>query len=248
MRSLLLALQFLTIFFFFKDLSPRSASEMAWSQAFFPLVGGLLGGILAATAWGASNLFPSSISAVLVLILHFLLTRGLHVDGLADSADGLMGGSNRERVLKIMKDSRTGAMGVSSVVLIFLIKFAALEVIISQKIFWGIVAGPIIARVAPGVFSAILPYARSQGLAQEMVSQGRWSIALVALSLGAGTLFLFLPLQKLLLLSVATLLLWGLLIYYYWLRLGGVTGDLFGATIELTESLVWTIICCNLTR
>ncbi|WP_456430849.1 adenosylcobinamide-GDP ribazoletransferase [Thermosulfuriphilus sp.] len=247
MKSLLFALQFLTIFCLKKDLSPKS-SEIIWSQALFPLVGGLLGVIVAGGAWLLSHFIPPDPLAAIILVVLFVLTRGFHLDGLADSADGLMANVDRSRSLEIMKDSRTGAMGVAAVVLTILAKFAALKVIVDAEAFKPLISAPVVARIAPAVLAAILPYARNQGLAETMVRKTGPAVALSDLVLGLGLLALLLSVKEIFLIMIASFLLWLTLGGYFWFRLRGITGDLLGATVEITETLVWIIFSCILTR
>lgn len=82
------------------------------STVFYPAAGLVIGGMVAGIGYGASFVFPAPVNAALLLCIWVLLTGGLHLDGLMDTADGLLSHRSRERMLEIMKDSRVGAMGV----------------------------------------------------------------------------------------------------------------------------------------
>ena len=117
-----LALTFLTII-------PASRGHMADSRdlaesmAWFPLVGLVLGGLLTAAALGLNQCLPAPASAALLVALLAAATRALHLDGLADTLDGLGGGHNREDSLRIMKDHAVGAFGAVGIVLVLLLKY-----------------------------------------------------------------------------------------------------------------------------
>jgi len=162
------------------------------------------------------------------------LTGGLHLDGLADSADGWMGGlGSRERTLEIMKDSHLGASGALVLILVLLLKWSALAALLSTATLWPLLLAPVAGRGAALLLLVTTPYARPDGIACEMLPllQRRhafWVCAVVILLLGLFSLWL--PLYLLL---VGAGLRWLML-----RRLGGTTGDTAGASIELVETLL----------
>ncbi len=117
-----LALSFLTII-----PVPRhrtaDARELAQSMAWFPVVGLLLGGVLTGTALGLERFLPAPGSAAILVAVLTAATRALHLDGLADTLDGLGGGSTREDSLRIMKDHAVGAFGAAGMVVALLLKY-----------------------------------------------------------------------------------------------------------------------------
>ena len=123
--AFLAALQFLTIV---PPLirRPFTAVELGRSVGWFPLVGLLLGGVLAGTDRVLGLVFPPAVSAALLLAVWVLLTGGLHLDGFLDSCDGLFGGRTPEARLRIMRDERVGAYAVIGGVLLLLMKYACL--------------------------------------------------------------------------------------------------------------------------
>lgn len=211
--------------------------ELGRSLLFYPLVGALFGGVL----WGVSALLagtPLMLHAALLLTVWVMLSGGLHLDGLADSADAWLGGfGDRERTLTIMKDPRSGPIAVVTLVLVLLLKFCALLALVEQQQAMALLIVPLIGRSALlGVFLTT-PYVRAGGLGQALADHlprkaGWWVLVLsaavcVALAGYAG--------------------LWALMLAilgFVWLRrvmmrrLAGTTGDTAGALLELLEVLM----------
>lgn len=235
MRFFWIALQFLT-----RLPAPRSTSaspeDRGGSVPFYPLVGFLLGALMA----GLQTLLMSAdagLQSALVLLLWVLLTGGLHLDGLADSADAWAGShGDREKALRIMKDAASGPAGVTAVFLVLLLKFAALSVLLRENIWAGLIIAPVLGRAAMVLLFLTTPYVRSEGLGAAQAAYLPRRPAIVALvifaivitgfgSVGiwalAGSLGLFLILRAMMI-----------------RRLGGATGDTFGAACELIETAV----------
>ena len=221
-----------------RDLSPAT---LAASALFFPAVGWLLGGVAGGGAWLAGYFeLPSLAAAVLLVSLHLWLTRGLHLDGLADLLDGLGGGHTAERRLAIMKDSAVGVFGAAGLMLLLLAKASALAVLLaglsSAKGLLLIIAPPVAARWAMAALAWRSRYPRPAGTGHPFV--GRVTGAhLVGAALWLLPLFL-LGFQVGIVLAVS-------LLPALWLRvkahraLGGVTGDVLGASCELGEAAGW---------
>lgn len=200
----------------------------------FPLVGAVLGAALW-LAFGAMRLvLPSLPTKALILVMLALFTGGLHLDGLADTVDGLAAGA-REKALEAMRDPRIGALGASAVALVIVTKFAALAAIPDGDLGRVLVVMAAVGRWAP-VFAAFrYPYARAEGLGKAVVEHTRApqiGIAtvltiVVALLLGWRGLSIFLGA------AVAAMMLSA----YVARRIGGHTGDTYGFLIEITESM-----------
>ncbi len=233
MDSFLVALQFLTRI----PINYRFvASEALWGRSvlYYPAVGLLLGSLFCAMALLLSGA-PPLLQAALLLTAWVLLTGGLHLDGLADCADAWVGGyGDKERSLRIMKDPASGPIAVSLLVLVLLLKFAALAALLEAADFAALLLAPVLGRVAILVLMLTTQYVRPQGLAEQLLQQ----LPVAA----AGWLVAVCVLLALVLLGLPTLLAGGLLLL--WLRhaavsrLGGVTGDVYGAAVELTETAV----------
>ena len=121
MRPLLAAIQFLTVIPFPKSFT-GGEKELARCMPFFPVVGLLIGIIIAAFDHVMGLIFPPLPANVMTVIAMTVISGGLHMDGLADTADGFFSARPRERVLEIMRDSRTGVMGVLAVVFVIVLK------------------------------------------------------------------------------------------------------------------------------
>ena len=231
-QAFLCALQFLTLIPVRLSGMPDGATQ-ARALLYYPLVGALIGLGLLLLALGVQGL-PTGLAAALILLVWTGVTGGLHLDGLADSADGWMGGlGDRERTLKIMKDPHLGASGALALLLLLLLKWSAISALLDGGLLWPLLLAPLAGRGAALLLLASTPYARSEGIASAMLPglQRRHAIAVGGVVVVVLTLYsVWLPLCLLLAgYGLRTLML---------RRLGGTTGDTAGALIELTEALL----------
>jgi adenosylcobinamide-GDP ribazoletransferase len=218
---------------------PADAGALARSLFWFPWVGALLGlGFWAAWA-GLHRVLPAPAAAALLLALTVWVTGGLHLDGLADTADGLGGGHTPETALRIMKDSRVGAFGVISLILGLVLKFSLFLSLASQTRGAGVLLlFPVISRWSMVLLAYLSPYARAEGGLGQAMTLGVSPRVLMGASLSAGGLaFLILGAPGLVLGIIAAALVW-LGSLYFQRRLGGITGDILGATNEVVEIMV----------
>jgi adenosylcobinamide-GDP ribazoletransferase len=209
------------------------------SAKFFPLVGLALGAAVAGVYRLLSAHLPTMIVALLIVLLSTLATGGLHEDGLADVADGFGGGSNKAKILEIMKDSRVGSFGVLAIVFSVAGRVLLLASLPSSSVIQYAISAEVLCRWTVLPLGIALPGAREQA------SQGaRIARQVSSVSLAVGTLLALAIVGYLLGLSMwipvvaasAVTLLSGL---YYKRRIGGITGDCFGATIQLTLAAVY---------
>jgi adenosylcobinamide-GDP ribazoletransferase len=237
-NSFFAALQFLTLFPWPKH-ADRSADEIGPGTVFFPVIGLLLGLILVlVNSLLETFASPGLLSVVLVTILA-LLTRGLHLDGLGDTFDGLGAGGDRERVLRIMDDSHIGAFGLIAIVLLLFLKIHALGSIDIDR--WkALLSAPILGRWAM-VLLGYRSKAAKAGLGSTLIDH-----------LGTRH-FLFATFISLLLVAAIlhetaiAMMAWVAIFtlaskIYFHRRLGGVTGDAFGAVGELSETSVMVFL------
>ena len=239
-RGLVTALRFLTIV-----PVPGRALEgpeaLGRAAGWFPLVGLALGGVL----WLAHRLFslafPSLLATLLVLVAWKLLTGGIHLDGLADTLDGLTGRDPQER-LAIMRDSRIGVFGALGLIVVLLIGFVALAELPGTVRERALLLAPVVGRDAPLFLAcAFQPATPGRGSGSAFMK----AVTLPAVSIGA------------LVVAVAAALIlwpWGLLLAavglavagttagFFSRRLGGLTGDVLGAAVELAELAV--LVAC----
>lgn len=236
MAALAAAIQFLLISpaFVRRAFTP---AEMGRSTAFYPLVGALLGGILAAVDALLAGVFPVPVRSALVLALWIVVTGALHFDGLLDAADGLFGGGTPEHRLQIMRDEHTGAYGVAAAGLILLTMFATLNALPAER--WpALVTAPLVGRCGISLCVATLPYARKDGLGRDIKDNTRPVHAAVAvlITLALIALVLVLTQQGAAAVAVLAALVVGTLTSRLVLnRIHGMTGDTYGAINMLIE-------------
>jgi adenosylcobinamide-GDP ribazoletransferase len=234
MRRLLAAIRFLTILPVPGSLG-RAEADLAPSVAMFPVVGLLLGALAGAAAWVlASASAPPALAAALLVVGLVAASGGLHMDGLSDSADGMLSSRPRERMLEIMKDSHVGAMGVIAIVGVMLVKFAALASVMPGRL-WAVAAlTPLAGRCAIVMHMAMLPYVRAEGLGKVFCRERATGPAVWAVAVLAGAALALFGLQGLVI-AAACVGVSAVIAVYFRRKIGGATGDTFGAVCELVE-------------
>jgi len=208
------------------------------ATVFFPLVGAFIGLILIGANAGAERLWhTAAVDNGLVLLALVLVTGGLHLDGLMDTCDGAFGGRSRERALEIMKDSRVGAFGVLGAILLLLVKFAFLSALHGDLKWHALLFMPVAGRWALVYAVAHFPYARPSGTGRAFKDQVTWA-HLVAASLVAVVVGALVFRLAFLVLAVAVWFAAWAQGRYLTRKLGGLTGDAYGAIGEVTEAFV----------
>lgn len=232
MKSLAVALALLTRFPVFGRGS-GDAKIIGRSLLWYPVVGAIIGIVLWGVAW-ISTPAHHLVGAALVLAAWCTLTGGLHLDGLCDSTDALIGShGNPARALDIMKDPSAGPMGVAAVCVTLIVKFAGIGAIIAAGAWWLLVMAPVLGRVAVMVLFLTTPYVRPGGLGDSLSTHAprayAWTVAAAAVTilLLAGGVF---PLLGAL---IALLILRRLMLRSF----GGTTGDTAGAVVEVSEAV-----------
>ncbi len=229
----LIALQFLTRLPIRLPGTP-DAHLVGRSLLYYPLVGLILGSTLAALSWALGNA-PGLLRAALLLAAWVLFTGALHLDGLADSADAWVGGlGDRERTLAIMKDPYCGPAAVVTLMVVLLIKFAALEQLASTRNWAALVLAPVLGRVALQALFLTTPYVRPGGLGADLAQHFPRRGCAIVLFVWLITIPLVTGSQGFWMMLAVTgtmLLLRSMMIQ----RIGGMTGDTAGALITLTE-------------
>jgi len=199
---------------------------------FYPVVGFLIGLVLIILAMLLSAQ-ASLVSAMLVLIIWVALTGGLHLDGLADSADAWLGGlGDKAKTLTIMKDPTSGPIAVSLLILVLLTKLIMLSELIAQQNWLAIMLATTLARTALPLLFLTTPYVRQNGIAALLIKY-QPQLATKYIVLAVVILSIFLGGMWLLLLVFAVFL---LLRYAMQQRLDGTTGDTAGAMVEMLET------------
>jgi len=222
---------------------PVLEADLGRSVGFFPLVGLVLGLALTGFAFASHAVFSPLLLAVLLVALLAALTGGLHLDGMADLFDALGSGrGDRVRMLAIMRDSRIGSHGAAGLTLLLVAKVAALTRVLETHDLVVVLAFPAIARWAVTPLVVLFPYARPEGLGRAFHGAGRRELAIAAAIAAAAVAALG---TRLLLPTLGA----GLLVMAmgWWLsrRLGGLTGDIYGAGIEMAELIVLVLAEVN---
>ena len=242
MTSLLLAWRFLTILPGGKTDSDTSPRDLGRSMSCYPLVGLLLGLIL----WGAYGLFsyafPRTLCDGLVILLLVVLTGAFHLDGLADTLDGMAAGKSTGERLQIMRDHRVGTFGAVGLILILGVKFLALNSLPEEIIGKTLLAAPVLSRWSMVQLTYRAPYARPEGGLGKVFKENvkkREMLMATAFSL---------------VVAVVILRFWGLILWlavgisslgiqlFFQKKIGGVTGDILGAANEIHENLVLLMV------
>jgi adenosylcobinamide-GDP ribazoletransferase len=242
----LIALQFLTSIpvTLKRELSPQ---QLGRATAYFPLVGLAIGIILAVLAWLLDFILPASVVNVLIIVALVIITGALHLDGFADTCDGLAGYKTVEERWQVMRDSRTGAFGVVGIVLLLLAKYISLNSIPSDLIISALVFMPVVSRWAMVYTIFAFPYARPEGLGTAYKSATRWPqfavATVITIAVAVALFFLFFSVMGLILIF-GIWIITSALAFYFKHKFAGLTGDTYGAINEVAEvmSLVLTIL------
>ncbi len=233
-RSLLVALHFLTRL----PLPPREISleEVGRSAWAFPVVGALIGLLLAGADGLLGWLFPPVLRAALVLALWVALTGALHLDGFVDSCDALLAARPPEARLEILRDTHVGAFGVVGAVILLLVKFAALGACLSAGTWAALLLAPPLGRWAMVYAMARYPAARATGIGKTVRESVGGRTLLGATLLALPVLLAHPPVGL-----VALALVWAFTVLFArWVlrRIPGFTGDVYGALCEAVEVVV----------
>jgi len=227
--------------------TPSTLKEVAAAQGWFPLVGLLIGAALLGFDRLAQRALPAASVDVMLVVLLAGVTGGLHLDGLADAADGLLGGRDRPGRLAIMRDPHAGSFAIVAITGVLAMKWAGLAALPASVRFEALLLTPCLARFAMLLTSAAYPYARPEGMGAAFHARA-WPVATVA---GVATALVA---------AVALLGAGGLLVVTFAgacavaagtlarRAVGGMTGDLYGATVEASEALLLLFIAALANR
>lgn len=235
LRPFLIAVQFLTVLPVRVD-GALDAKATGQSLLYYPLVGLLIGALLAALAWMLGDA-PLPVSAAVLLAAWVAVTGALHLDGLADSADAWAAGlGDRDKTLAVMKDPRSGPMAVVALILVLLLKFAALTQLLDKGA-WEIIALiPMLGRTALVSLFLTTSYVRPRGLGSMLASHLPRRACALAIVFTLLTVSASIGLAAAWLLAVVAAA-------YFTLRqlmlrrIGGTTGDTAGALVEIIETV-----------
>jgi adenosylcobinamide-GDP ribazoletransferase len=232
-RSVFAAVTFLTAI----PLGRRTAvapRHLESGALLFPLVGAAVGTLVATTAWGASLAFPPMVAGVIGVACGILVTGALHLDGLADVADGVGAALSGGDPAEAMRDPRLGVFGGTALVLDLLLKISVVAALAEGGTFpTEVVAAGALARVAPIALASALPYVGPRHTWTRAVGW-RTCVGASLLAVAIGVVAARAAFTPMVIVAAA-----GTAIVGRWaaVRLGGTTGDVFGAAVELSETL-----------
>ena len=213
------------------------AEDVARGAVLFPVVGAGLGAVVGLVVVGLDARLSAVLAAALAVAVEAALTGAIHLDALADSADGLGAGS-RERALEIMREPTIGAFGTTALLLDLAVKTAALAAVAAgPRAILAVAAAYALGRTAPPALGWALPYARPEGGSGAILTGGAGEVSrALGVGLGVGLAVAALGLRGIALVGAAALgaAAVGLVARR---RLGGVTGDVLGAAAELATTL-----------
>jgi adenosylcobinamide-GDP ribazoletransferase len=236
MHRLALAFQFLTIVPW-----PRAEvyrpKDLGGSMAFYPVVGAVLGSLMAVAYLAGGEIFPEGVLRPALVVLLIILTGGLHLDGLADVCDGFYAGRTPADALRIMKDPHLGTMAVVGIVSVLLMKVVLLSHLPTKALFSALCIFPAVSRGGMVWGTWMAPYARPEGGTGETFFRtlSPRHVCMASIFLGLWTaLFAGWPAAVILVLAAGTT---RLFVGVCRRRIGGMTGDTLGALNELLELL-----------
>ncbi len=243
-KLFLLALSFLTIIPV-PSLGACSSDDIRKSMCFFPLVGFLIGIILVFTDIILEPFYSPPLRNALVTLALFLVTGGIHHDGLADVADAFYGNRSKGEILRIMKDSTLGTMGVLALIFSVLLFWLLLNELDGAEKLWALVCAPVIGRSVQVILVEKIPYAREGGGTGALFFGGsipmRFYTAVFSIFLFFAAFSLVSGIINTFLVLVASFL-WG---KYIMKKIGGVTGDCLGAANEVAQILTLFLFVAN---
>ena len=234
MTPFLIALQFLTTFPIQLKAMPTK-QQNGQSLLFYPIVGLMIGLILFGLALSLQAI-PVILLSSLLLVVWIWLTGGLHLDGLADTADAWVGGfGDPERTLAIMKDPSCGPIGVLSLLIVCLLKWSAIYVLLEQQLYSALILFPLLGRLVPLMLFLSTRYVRAKGLGSSIAEfiPKTAAIFVISLCLVASAYWGWSGILSAICFIVTVLYLRS----KFMQRIGGITGDTVGASIEITEAI-----------
>ena len=242
MNRFLAALQFLTIISipWRREAQPE---EVGRSTGYFPVIGLIIGLILAGLNWLFSLILPSAVANALLIVSLVILTGALHLDGFVDTCDGIAGHKTVENRWRVMHDSRVGGFGIVGVVLLLLVKYVSLSSIPESLLLTALVLMPVSSRWAMSYAIFTYPYARPSGLGKAFKQGTSWPRFTLATIITVAVVAILAQLNGL----AIMFLIWVITVAmaaYFKSKFSGLTGDNYGAINEVAE--VGVLILLNL--
>lgn len=236
-----LALNILTVIPFRAPTLPEKKA-LPRAVSFFPLIGWLIGLLGFAFAYGLDLFLPEQIVNVFVLLFLIIITGGLHLDGVADTVDGLFGGRSHKERLAIMRKSDLGSFGTLALVIILIFKLTILQVLTGYVRYLAIIAAPILSRWTVVLLAVFFKPARRRGFGKQIIGQVHFS------ELALATLFLLPLVFGLAFFAPKGLAIFSLPLFsflgglYLQRKFTGLTGDHLGFSVEIQEAFCWLML------
>lgn len=240
LRRFLLMVQFLTAIPLRINLNVKT-EDFGKGLVFAPLVGLIIGGILAGAYFVLNLVFPVYVTGIFVVVLYVLLTGGLHIDGLGDTFDGLFSNRPKERILEIMRDSRVGTNAVIAIVCVLLLDVGMISAMPARVVIVVLALMPVAGRIGSLVGAGASRYARDgEGLGKSFIDFCGVREIVVGLIISGGIFFVLAGKVGLIEVLLSTAMAFGLT-WFFSRKIGGTTGDILGAVCELNQVLF--LIC-----
>ena len=224
-----------------REVSPE---ELGRATAYFPVVGLIIGLILAGLNWLLSLILPPAVVNALLIAVLAVITGALHLDGFVDTCDGIAGHKTVEDRWRVMHDSRAGAFGIVGVVLLLLVKYVSLNSIPETVMMATLIFMPVVSRWAMVYALFVYSYARPSGLGTTFKQATRWpqfTAATIITFAVAVALFPFFSITGLLLIF-GIWIITALFSVYLKRKFSGLTGDTYGAINEIAEVIVLVFV------
>ncbi len=227
-----------------------SPEEVGCSTAYFPVVGVIIGLILAGLNWLLGLFLPSAVVNGLLIVSLVVISGALHIDGFVDTCDGIAGHKTVEDRWRVMRDSRAGAFGIVGAVLLLLVKYVSLSSVPETLLMATLVLMPVVSRWAMVYAVFAYPYARPEGLGRAFkqgTSWQRFTIAtIITLAVAIGLARLANITYFYLAGSAIIVGIWVIVVAmasYFKGKFSGLTGDTYGAINEVAEVCVLILVC-----
>lgn len=236
MKRLILMMQFLTKLPLAFEIK-ADKEDFSKGIIYFPFIGLLIGLMLYGLHLVFSVFFSSFVTAILLVTFEVFITGGLHLDGLADSFDGLYSYRDKKRMLEIMKDSRIGVNGVLVLIISILLKIGLIYTL-SQETLFILILMPLTSRYLAVVLATFSKYARQEGMGGFFIGETSIGQLLIA----SISLFAYALLAKGLIILLVLLIFTFIFRSHVYHKIDGLTGDILGAWIEMSEVIMLILV------
>lgn len=244
MKRFILILQFLTRIPINLDLG--FDEDFHKSIVYFPLVGFVIGILLFLTGVASIQIFDTFVVSVLITLASVILTGGLHIDGLGDTFDAIYSNRDKERMLEIMKDSRLGTNSLLAILFLILLKIGFIYSLIRSGYLWTIIFMPVVARlgVITMMYKTVTP--RKNGMGNLFIGKATigmfataiiYTVLLILISGKFAFMATNIDIIKVIVSIISVIVFANLFKKHIYKKIDGVTGDILGCTIELSELL-----------